>query len=163
MDKYFHMAFKGRDEATEFEKATVVIFRDIFGFQAEHVGPIGLTPDVFIVSDYAGYAGIIDNKAYKEYSINNDHHNRMVHNYIPTYLDRGQPLAFFSYIAGGFGKHIDSQLNAITSETGISGSAMVVSNIINMIERQQTNPYTHNEIKDIFSLNRRVVLSDLNI
>lgn len=87
----------------------------------------------------------------------------MVHNYIPTYLDRGQPLAFFSYIAGGFGKHIDSQLNAITSETGISGSAMVVSNIINMIERQQTNPYTHNEIKDIFSLNRRVVLSDLNI
>lgn len=163
MDKYFHMAFKGRDEATEFEKATVVIFRDIFGFKAEHVGPIGLTPDVFIVSDYAGYAGIIDNKAYKEYSINNDHHNRMVHNYIPTYLDKGQPLAFFSYIAGGFGKHINSQLNTITSETGISGSAMVVSNIINMIERQQTNPYTHNEIKDIFSLNRRVILSDLNI
>lgn len=163
MDKYFQMAFQGRDEATEFEKATTVIFRDVFGFEAEHVGPIGLTPDVFIVSDTGGYSGIIDNKAYKEYSISNDHHNRMVHNYIPMYSQKKKPLAFFSYIAGGFGRNIDSQLNTITAETGISGSAMVVSNVINMIERQQTNPYSHIEIKDIFTLNRRIVLSDLHI
>lgn len=163
MDKYFHMAFQGRDEATEFEKATTTIFRDVFGFNAEHVGPIGLTPDVFIVSDKDGFAGIIDNKAYKQYSISNDHHNRMVHNYIPTYRCKGQPLAFFSYIAGGFSSNINTQLNSITDETGVNGSAMVVSNIIDMIERQQSNPYTHTEIKDIFSLNRRVLFSDLHI
>ena len=45
MTKYFEMAFKGRDEATEFEKATVELFQDVFGYEAKHVGPIGLTPD----------------------------------------------------------------------------------------------------------------------
>lgn len=163
MDKYFHMAFQGRDEATEFEKATTTIFRDVFGFKAEHVGAVGLTPDVHIISDTADYSGIIDNKAYKQYSVSNDHHNRMVHNYIPAYKNKGNPLAFFLYIAGGFGKNINVQLNAITAETGINGSAIVVANIINMIERQQTNPYSHTELKDIFSVNRKINLPDLHL
>lgn len=34
MTKYFEMAFKGRDEATEFEKATVELFHDVFGYKA---------------------------------------------------------------------------------------------------------------------------------
>lgn len=64
-DKLFtEMAFKGRDEATEFEVATVEIFNNIFGMEAKHVGPIGLTPDVLVISDDAGFTGIIDNKAY---------------------------------------------------------------------------------------------------
>ena len=74
--------FKGREEATEFEKATVKLFEDVFKFKAEHVGPIGLTPDVLIESEQSGYVGIIDNKAYSKYSISNDHRNRMIHNYI---------------------------------------------------------------------------------
>lgn len=82
MTKYYEMAFKGRDEAANFEKATVELFQDVFGYQASHVGPIGLTPDVLVLSDSEGYAGIIDNKAYSKYTISNDHHNRMVHNYI---------------------------------------------------------------------------------
>ena len=163
MQKYFDMAFQGREEATEFEKATVTIFSDVFGFKSEHVGPIGLTPDVFIVSDSAGFSGIIDNKAYRKYSISNDHHNRMVHNYIPAYRNVGQPLAFFSYIAGGFGANIKSQINSITDVTGINGSAMVVSNVIKMIERHQAKPYSHYEIRDIFSLNKQVTISDLEL
>ena len=59
MTKYFEMAFKGRDEATEFEKATVELFQDVFGFEAKHVGPIGLTPDVLLVSDSEGYQAIL--------------------------------------------------------------------------------------------------------
>ena len=43
------------------------------------------------------------------------------------------PLSFFSYIAGGFGKNIDSQIQAISSETGVLGSAITVSNMIEMI------------------------------
>jgi hypothetical protein len=45
------------------------------------------------------------------------------------------PLAFFSYIAGGFGKSIDGQISNIVSETGIHGSAVTVSGIIGLVER----------------------------
>jgi hypothetical protein len=64
MSKYFDMAFRGRDEATGFEKATAKLFKTVFGYDTRHVGPIGLTPDVLILSNSAGYCGIVDNKAY---------------------------------------------------------------------------------------------------
>ena len=164
MTEYFEMAFKGRDEATEFEKATVKLFRDVFGFEAHHVGPIGLTPDVLILSDSDGYCGIIDNKAYSRYSISNDHHNRMVHNYIEgasNYCTAPNTLAFFSYIAGGFGRNIDAQLMGIVSETGVHGSAVPVSSVIRMIEKHQIAPYSHARIKDLFSCDRQLLLTDL--
>ena len=164
MTKYFEMAFKGRDEATEFEKATTELFKDVFGFQTKHVGPLGLTPDVLLVSRVNGYQAIIDNKAYSKYTINNDHHNRMVHNYLSNvsrYSDSSYPMAFFTYIAGGFGANIDKQLQQIYSETSVPGSAVSVTNIIKMVEMQESQPYSHERIKDIFSLNRQVMLSDL--
>ena len=164
MTKYFEMAFKGRDEATEFEKATTELFKDVFGFQTKHVGPMGLTPDVLLESREAEYQAIIDNKAYRSYTINNDHHNRMVHNYLSNverYSDSSYPMAFFTYIAGGFGTNIDRQLQQIYNETEIPGSAVSVSNIINMVENQNQEPYTHKRIKDILSVNRQVMMSDL--
>lgn len=164
MTKYFEMAFKGRDEATEFEKATVELFQDVFEFEAKHVGPIGLTPDVLLVSDSEGYQAILDNKAYHKYTINNDHHNRMVHNYIGNihnYSKSDKPLAFFSYIAGGFGSNIDKQLNNIVEATGVNGSAMSVSNMIKMVEQHECTPYSHQKIRDIFSLNRQVLINDI--
>ena len=164
MTEYFEMAFKGRDEATEFEKATVRLFQEVFGFDARHVGPIGLTPDVLLLSDSDGYCGIIDNKAYSKYTISNDHHNRMVHNYIEglgNYCSSSNRLAFFSYIAGGFGSNINAQLMRIINETAVHGSAIAVSNVIQMVEKQQTDPYTHAQIKDLFSLDRQVLLADL--
>ena len=163
MTEYFEMAFKGRDEATEFEKATVNIFQDVFGFSAKHVGPIGLTPDVLVLSDVDGYSAIIDNKAYSKYTINNDHHNRMVHNYIgnlSNYYDGTYSLAFFSYIAGGFGTNINKQLQSITNETGIKGSAMNVSNMIELIKRYDTCNYNHSTIREIFSVGRQILHSD---
>lgn len=164
MTKYFEMAFKGRDEATEFEKATVELFKDVFGFETKHVGPIGLTPDVLLVSDEAGYQAIIDNKAYHKYTISNDHYNRMVHNYIENlnrYGKNGIPLAFFSYIAGGFGTNIDSQILSIYKATNIPGSAMCVSNLIKMVENSQKKKYSHERIKQIFGLNRQILLNDV--
>lgn len=164
MTKYFEMAFKGRDEATEFEKATVELFQDVFGFEARHVGPIGLTPDVLVLSDGDGYQAILDNKAYHKYTISNDHFNRMVHNYIgniSSYGDGDKPLAFFSYIAGGFGTNIDKQLKNIVDATGVNGSAVSVSNMIKLVEQHNQTPYSHKRIKEIFSVNRQVLLSDL--
>ena len=163
---YRDMAFSSTQMATEFEVATTDIFHDIFGFKSRHVGPIGLTPDVLILSDGEGFSGIFDNKAYREYSISNDHRNRMVHNYInefSSYSDTQLPLAFFSYIAGGFGRSIDSQIQSITEETNVPGSAIKVDYLISMIENQPTKQYTHSELKEIFSIGRQVKYSDLRI
>lgn len=164
MAEYYNMAFSGREEAVNFELATAEIFREVFGFESRHVGPIGLTPDVLIRSA-DGFQAVIDCKAYSRYNISNDHHNRMVQNYIgglSNYSGYTESLAFFSYIAGGFGVKIDEQLNKITAATKVNGSAMSVNNIIKLCENHnQKKQYSHQEIKDIFSLNRRVILADL--
>jgi hypothetical protein len=164
MTEYFEMAFKGRDEATEFEKATSEIFKSIMGFDTIHTGPIGLTPDVLILSDNENYCGIIDNKAYSKYSISNDHHNRMVTNYIKglnNYYTGKLPLAFFSYIAGGFSNNINTQLKSIVDKSSTHGSAITVSNMINIVERYEKHPYSHKDIKKLFSLDRLILMSDL--
>jgi hypothetical protein len=162
MTEYFEMAFKGRDEATDFEKATVELFKEAFGFEAHHVGQIGLTPDVLILSDQDGYIGIIDNKAYSKYTISNDHKNRMIHNYIKTYQE-GQkyPLAFFSYIAGGFGSNINKQVKEIVDETNVHGSAVSVSNVIKLVDYYKSKGYDHKRVRDIFSVDRQVLVADL--
>lgn len=164
MTKYFEMAFKGREEATDFERATVELFQDVFGFNTKHVGPIGLTPDVLLVSDSDGYQAIIDNKAYSKYTISNDHYNRMVHNYIQNIGNYGStelPIAFFSYISGGFGSNIDSQLRSITEATGVNGSAISVSNMIRMVEENNRQAYSHKQIRDIFGVNRQILINDV--
>nr|WP_237397700.1 restriction endonuclease FokI C-terminal domain-containing protein [Gilliamella sp. Pas-s25] len=158
------MAFKDREQATDFELATVDLFQNVFGFTARHVGPKGLTPDVLLLSDDEGYSAILDNKAYSKYSITNDHHNRMVYNYIGqlnNYYNGTYPLSFFSYIAGGFGSNINIQLNRVVNETGINGSAINISTMINLVYEHTSNPYTQQRIRDIFSLNRRVLQADL--
>ena len=88
----------------------------------------------------------------------------MVHNYIrnlSNYSSSELPLAFFSYVAGGFGSNIDSQLEQIVRETSVHGSAVTVSNIIKMVEKQQAAPYTHANLREILSCDRQVQLSDL--
>ena len=163
---YRDMAFSGQKLASEFEIATADIFRDIFGFESHHVGPIGLTPDVLVLSDNDGFAGIFDNKAYRQYSISNDHHNRMVHNYIrdfSSYSNTQLPLMFFSYIAGGFGSAIDSQVQSIVTETDVPGSAIKVDYLISMIENQPTRQYSHSDLRKIFSVRRQVKHSDLSL
>jgi hypothetical protein len=164
MTEYFEMAFRGRDDAVEFEKATAEIFRAVMGFEAIHTGPIGLTPDVLVLSVNDNFSGIIDNKAYSKYSISNDHHNRMVENYIKglnNYYNDGLPLSFFSYIAGGFGQNISSQIKNIVDKTSVHGSAITVSNMINLVEKYNTSSYTHSDIKSLFSLDRLILMNDL--
>lgn len=163
---YKELAHMGTAGARDFEKATCEMFRKIFHMRAEHVGPIGNTPDVFIESSDAGYCGIIDNKAYKNgYSISGDHKRVMEDVYIPDYKTYGHtehPLAFYTYIAGSFGSNINSQLASITRDTGVNGSAMPVDIFINFAQDYVTKGYTHGMIKEIFSVNKEVSLEDLN-
>lgn len=56
LSHYRDMAFQGRDEAVDFEKATTSLFQDIFGYQAIHLGQNGSksAPDVLLISDTRG-------------------------------------------------------------------------------------------------------------
>ena len=84
---YKELAHMGTAGARDFEVATCEMFRKIFHMKAEHVGPMGNTPDVFVESKEFGYCGIIDNKAYKNgYSITGDHKRVMEDVYIATYF-----------------------------------------------------------------------------
>lgn len=165
MTEYFEMAFKGTEEAIQFELATTELFKDIFGYNAIHLGQTGSksAPDVLLLSDSDGYQAIIDNKAYSNYSISGDHFNRMVHNYIEnisSYSSFPHPLAFFSYIAGGFGNQIDHQIRKIAEASGTHGAAITVSNMIRLVEKQNEEPISHADIRRIFSVDRQIVLPD---
>ena len=162
---YYEMAFKGRDEATDFEVATTSIFKDILGYNAIHLGQTGSksAPDVLLISDDDGYQAIIDNKAYSKYSISGDHHNRMVHNYIENvsnYSNSDYPIGFFTYIAGGFIDSIDKQIQSEVSECNVPGSGITVGNFIKLVENHQTSPYSHASLRNIFGVNRQIVMSD---
>ena len=168
MTEYFEMAFKGTEEAVQFEMATTELFREVFGFTATHLGQTGSksAPDVLLLSNDEGYQAIIDNKAYSKYSISGDHHNRMVHNYIENiskYSEYSQPIGFFTYIAGGFGNQIDRQIQSIVAESGVHGSGMTVSNMIKLVEKQNEKNLTHKDIRNIFSVDRQIVLSDIEV
>lgn len=155
----------GASGARDFETATCEMFRKIFKMRAEHVGPIGNTPDVFVESKECGYCGIIDNKAYRNgYSISGDHKRVMEDVYIPNYKQYGHtdfPLAFFTYIAGSFGSNINSQLKTIIRNTGVNGSAMPVDIFINLAQDYAENGDGHQFLKHIFSVNREVRVSDM--
>lgn len=163
---YYEMAFKGREDATTFEVATTDIFRDVFKFKADHLGQTGSksAPDILLLSDTEGYQAIIDNKAYSKYTISGDHHNRMVHNYlenISNYSSNSYPIGFFSYIAGGFGNSIDKQIQSEVAESGVHGCGITVDTFIKMVEKACETPYSHSQIRDIFSLDRQVRLEDI--
>ena len=163
---YYEMAFKGRDEAVDFEVATTAIFKDILGYNAVHLGQTGSksAPDVLLISDSDGYQAIVDNKAYSKYSITGDHHNRMVHNYIENvsnYSSSSYPIGFFTYIAGGFINTIDKQIQSEVRECNVSGSGITVSTFIKLIEQHQTSPYSHASLSSIFGVNRQIMMSDL--
>ncbi len=158
MASYFEMAFKGKDATTE-------IFISVFKYKAQHLGQTGSksAPDILLISDEDGYQSIIDNKAYSEYSINGDH-NRMVHNYIrniKNYSSCEYPIGYFSYIAGGFIKSIDKQIQTIANESGVNGSGITVGNFIKLIERNQIKPFSHKELRKIFGLNKQILLEDI--
>ena len=162
---YYEMAFKGRDEAVDFEIATTNIFNDIFGYNAIHLGQTGSksAPDVLLISDSDGYQAIIDNKAYSQYSITGDHHNRMVHNYIgniANYSNYQLPIGFFTYIAGGFSDSINKQIQSEVYESHVPGSGITVGNVIKLVEQHQVSPYSHQELRNIFGINRQILLSD---
>lgn len=165
LQEYIELSCGGRDKATEFEKATSSIFANVFGLCAEHIGQKGIVPDIVVASRDEKWAGILDTKSYKKkYSISNDHKNRMLE-YIERYSEYGLEfanLSFFTYVVSDYGKNINSQLENISNKSGLLGSVITARYLARMVERHQKNPYTHEEIRKIFSVNRAITLKDID-
>lgn len=167
MTNYFEMAFSGREQCREFEEATANIFSEIFKFNSTWLGSASSgreVPDILLVSDKNNFQAIIDTKAYSRYDLPTTHRDRMIFHYLPdikNYSTSDYPLKFFSYIAGGFSNNIATPLNKIVKDSGVNGSAMPVTVFIKMIEQNNLKNYSHEKIKNIFSINRQVSISDL--
>lgn len=157
---YLNMAISGTELATEFEIATRGIFEQL-GFQAEHVGNHALHPDIFVESPQ-NYSGIIDTKAYRTYTINNDHRNRMVNNYIPTYQNQYGNVEFFMYVADGFGSNIASQVQNIADRTNVNGSVITARNVIRLLQRYQATPIDHNVLRALFTNNSVITMTEID-
>lgn len=166
MAKYVQLAFQSREHATQFEVATTSIFRDVFGFQAQHVGPIPRRPDIVIASLEAHYGALLDSKAYKTgYSATIGQQNRM-RDYIddfPDYALSDAPLAFFAYVVSGTKSTLRAQIQDIARQNGVPGAAITAAQLAAMVERHSTTKYTHEQIRQILSVNREVEMADLAI
>ncbi|MEH6948046.1 restriction endonuclease FokI C-terminal domain-containing protein [Bacillus sp. JJ634] len=157
---YLNMAISGTELAKEFEVATQGVFGQL-GFGAEHIGNHALHPDIFVESP-KNYSGIIDTKAYRSYTINNDHRNRMVNNYIPTYQSQYNNFEFFMYVADGFGRNIRSQVQNISDRTNVGGSVITARNLIRLLQRYNANPIDHNALRILFANNSVISMSDID-
>ena len=85
--------------------------------------------------------------------------------YIPNVAKYGKakyPIAFFTYVAGSFGKNIDNQVREIYRDTKVCGSAMPVDIFINLAQDYAEKGYDHTDLKFIFSVNREVRLTDIS-
>ena len=157
---YLDMAVSGTVRATEFETATTEIFEEL-GFNAQHVGPRPLHPDIFVESRL-DFSGIIDTKAIRLYSPNNDHRNRMIRNYIPTYQEQYDNLEFFMYIADSFSPSYANKIQRIVSETDVNGSGLTAYNLLQLLNRHLNNPIGHEGLRDLFQKNSVISLGEIN-
>ncbi|MEH7181086.1 DNA (cytosine-5-)-methyltransferase [Neobacillus vireti] len=157
---YMNMASSGTEYATEFEVATVEIFNQL-GYETTHTGSLPLHPDGIAITP-ENYSGIFDTKAYKSYSINNDHRNRMVVNYIPLLKNSHPNSSFFLYIAHGFKSTIGNQVRRIAEETGVNGAAITAEAILELYRKNRLNPIPHIDLFPIFTSNTLISLDDIN-
>jgi hypothetical protein len=157
--EYIDMAFSGREFALAFEHSTVDVF-NLLGYSSTHVGNQPRNPDVLVESPN-DYTGIIDNKAYHVFSITHDYENRMKNTYIPAYRGSHPNLSYFLYIAGGFGSNINSQIQSIHLQTGISGSCITAADMMRLLRKHEDSPISQQQLKGLFECNRLITTQDV--
>ncbi|RSD27622.1 AlwI family type II restriction endonuclease [Mesobacillus subterraneus] len=157
---YLNMAISGTELAREFELATNHIF-ELLGFHSRHIGTSPLHPDVFAASTTYNFSGIIDAKAYRTYSLTNDHRNRMINNYIPDWSNRFGNLSFFMYVADGFGANIDNQIQQVSNASGKNGCVISARDLLYLLQKHLASPVDHSRLNNIFQYNRRLTVVDI--
>jgi hypothetical protein len=169
-EKYLQLSMSGRSFATEFEQATEGIFGvEGFGFDTKWIGSKPNNPDILAISANKGneYLGILDTKAYKQYSIDGNHQRVMTQVYIPKYTKYNHnginvELDFFSYIAGGFKSTIDKGIDIIYKQTAIKGFAITAQELLLLLQKHRKSPISKQEFKRLFTLNRQILPTDFN-
>lgn len=166
MHEFAQKAFKSREEATSFEIATAEIFKEIFGFKAEHIGNIGRRPDVVVVSEEFEYGAILDAKAYsKGYSLRIGQRDRM-RDYIENYNEYAlskDSLAFFAYVVSDYKDTMDAQILEVFLQNGVPGAAVTARDLIRLVEVHQDSPLTHGDFRSLFTLNRAITWKDIEL
>ncbi|MEH7414341.1 AlwI family type II restriction endonuclease [Neobacillus drentensis] len=157
---YLNMAISGTELAREFEIATHHIF-ELLGFRSRHIGTNPLNPDIYVSSSMHTFEGIIDTKAYRSYSLTNDHRNRMINNYIPEWRNRSVSLSFFMYVADGFGGNIDSQIQQVAEASGTNGCAITARDLLYLLQKHLTSPIEHYKLNNIFQYNIRIGIPEI--
>ncbi|MGN1182997.1 MAG: restriction endonuclease FokI C-terminal domain-containing protein [Faecalibacillus sp.] len=158
---YINVAEQGNSGAKNFEVLTTTLFKEIFQSNAKYVGNLPKHPDVYLLDDIL--TGLIDNKSYqRNYSITNDHKNRMIQNYIPTFIDENNvhPL-FFIYIASSLSNTTKKNIDGITDSTSVHGSAITANNLVQMAKLYFKNKISIYSIRDLFMSNKEIIYSDL--
>ncbi|MBD3329524.1 hypothetical protein GF357_03455 [Candidatus Dojkabacteria bacterium] len=162
-EKYIQLSKGGTETAKDFEVVTANVFSDQgFGLKSEWIGSKGNVPDVIVYLDHNTRThGIIDNKAYKQYSASNDHRNRMIKNYIPDFQEielQGKiyKLVFFSYIAGGFKSTMLKSLEKILQEVNVNGSYITALNFMKLLRLHKQKSLETQQITGLFSSNREI-------
>lgn len=167
-EKYLKLSIGGTATAYDFEVKTTGIFsKDGFGFAAVWVGGKPRHPDLFVFFDRNNREhGLIDTKAYKEYTLPLDHKNLMAHTYIPSFKKfkfEGieYDLRFYCYIAGGFGSGMSKSFNELLGMTDVKGSYITAHNLIQLLRQHKANPLDAQTFGDIFSMNKEIIYDRL--
>lgn len=161
--QYIAYSTSGRAFARDFEISTAKIFSELTG-NARWVGKEGKSPDVTLsllptnLSDSLNV--IIDCKAEKNYTIPNDHLNRMSvedTGYIPVYK-----ADVFIYVANRFGSSFEKRLKKIETKCKIPGSGISAEDLVYLLEKHRVAPLTHSELLSLFSSGKIITISDIN-
>jgi hypothetical protein len=155
---YLQLSKGGKSTYLDFELRTTAIFSDEgFGLASDWVGNKPRHPDVIIYIDApVNVHGIIDTKAYSEYSLPLDHKNKMAHTYIPgfrqlEYKQKKTELSFFCYVAGGYSPTMRMSFNELLSMTDKPGSYITAENLMRLLRSHKESQLTTDEFLKYFS------------
>lgn len=106
------------------------------------------------------FVGIIDCKAETNYTISNDHFNRMTvetDGYIPNYN-----ADIFIYVAHGFGNTFIRGLKKVEHKSNIPGSGITANTLLHLLKRHREQKFTINELYSLFTIGRIITVADIN-
>jgi len=161
-DTYLRLASGGRSTATDFERKTTALIKEGFGLEVLWVGSKPRHPDIIVFMDQRNRThGIIDTKAYKDYSLPIDHRNKMAVNYVPefrsfSYKGIEYKLTYFAYIAGNYGSNIQNSFDELLEMTNCPGSYITARNFLNLYHLHKEDAFSAQDFEAIFSCNKQI-------
>lgn len=158
-EQYLQYSKGGRTFARDFEITTTKIFQELLGEEnARWTGKEGKSPDSVI--NITDKTGIIDSKAESNYSIPNDHFNRISvedNGYIQAYK-----AGFFIYVADSFGKSFVKNLRRIEMKTNTKGSGISAEDLLYLLTAFREKQINSEEILNLFTCGKIINKTDIN-